>query len=113
MTRTFFGSGFFPPSTPPPEVYLALVEIFDGDKDAADAWLAAWIGYAGDGATAEQLLAAAQEVGSPADALAALRSAPVGRADDLAQELDQPVTDLAYSAPSIPLTGMPGRATDL
>lgn len=113
MPRPFFGSGFFPPDTPPPEVYTALVAAFGGDEAAADAWLDDWIAYAGDGATMQDLLAALEDVGAPADAIAVLRAAPVRRAMDFAAELDQPVPGLAYSAPAVPLAGMPGRATDL
>jgi hypothetical protein len=112
MPRPFFGSGFFPVSTPPPEAYTALVAIFGGDADAADAWLDDWIAYAGSGATSVELLAALEAVGVPADALAALRAAPVQRANDLTAELDTP-GDFALAAPAVPLAGMPGRATDL
>ena len=111
MPRPFSGSGFFPISTPPPAAYLALVAIF-GSEAAADAWLDDWIAYAGDGATSEELLAALEAVGVPADAIAALRASPVRRADDFVAELDQPAA-LAYAAPAVPLAGMPGRATDL
>lgn len=112
MGRAFFGSGFFPVSSPPPEAYLALVAIFGGDEAAADAWLDDWITYAGDGATSEDLLAALESVGVPADAIAALRASPVRRADDFVAELDQPA-ELAFAAPAVQLAGMPGRATDL
>jgi hypothetical protein len=111
MPRTFFGSGFFPVSTPPPAAYEALVAIF-GSAAAADAWLDDWIAYAGSGATSAELLAALEAVGVPADAIAALRSSPVQRAADFAVELDTP-GDFAVAVPAVPLAGMPGRATDL
>ena len=71
MPRPFFGSGFFPVSTPPPEAYLALVDAFGGDTAAANAWLDGWIAYAGDGATLVQILDAVEAGGTPADFLAA------------------------------------------
>jgi hypothetical protein len=113
MARSFFtGAGFFAPPSAAPAAYEALVAIFGGDADAADAWLDDWIAYAGSGATSVELLAALEAVGVPADALAALRAAPVQRADDLTAELDTP-GDFALAAPAVPLAGMPGRATDL
>lgn len=112
MARSFFGSGFFPLPAVAPDAYLALVAAFGGDEDAADYYINGLVGW-GTGAEAQDLLDAAQDVGTPADAIATLRAAPVRRAVDFAAELDQPVPGLAYSAPAVPLAGMPGRATDL
>lgn len=111
MSRPFFGSGFFPSDTPPPDAYVALVDAFGGDEAAADFYLADLVGWA-TGAEAQDLLDAAQDVGDPADAIAALRSAPVQRAMDFAAELDAPA-NIAIAVPSVPLAGMPGLATDL
>lgn len=60
-----FGSGIIP-GTPQPRAYLALVTFFDGDPARADAWLAGQLAYAGDAATAEDLLAALERSGDPA-----------------------------------------------
>lgn len=65
MSRDWTSRGFAPQRTPPPAAYVELVDFFGGDADAADAWLAGQLAYAGDAATAEQLLAALVAAGPP------------------------------------------------
>jgi hypothetical protein len=60
-----FGNGIIP-GAPPPSAYIALVAFFDGDPARADAWLAGQLTYAGDAATAEELLATLERSGDPA-----------------------------------------------
>lgn len=112
MARGFFsGAGFFSAPASPPADYDALVTWFSGDESALSTWVQGWIAYS-TSEEAQEILDAAQAVGDPADALAALRSAPVQRAGDFVAELDTP-SILAFAAPAVPLAGMPGRATDL
>lgn len=61
--------------------YLALVEVFDGDAAAADAWLSQMATFVVDGATADELLAALQAAGSPAAVGSKLDSSPSGAQD--------------------------------
>lgn len=101
MARGFFtSSGFFAPPSAPPAAYLALVAIFGGDEAAADAWLDDWIAYAGDGATSEELLAALESVGVPADAIATLRARPVAMLTTTGPELDRPFYDEDITVPA-------------
>jgi hypothetical protein len=72
----------------PPEAYSALLALFGGDEEALAAFVAS---------TTQTVVL----------------STAVGRATDFTAELDQPVTDLAFSAPAVPLAGSVGRATDL
>lgn len=65
MSRDWASRGFAPTPTPPPAAYLALVAFFGGDTARADAWLAGQLAYAGDAATAEQLLTALEASGDP------------------------------------------------
>lgn len=68
-----FSAGILPGGGAP-ATYRELVEFFEGDRDAADAWLVAWLAYAGDGATSEQLLAALEAAGTPSEAVAILEA---------------------------------------
>jgi hypothetical protein len=109
MGHPFFGAGFFPASTPPPEAYTALVAYFGGDADAANMWLADWQAYA-TSAEAVELLATLEGVGDPEDAIAALGLATPRRAVDLNNEYAPPIPGLAVAVPATPLAGMPARA---
>lgn len=111
MPRPFFGSGFFPSDTPPPEVYTALVAAFGGDAAAADAWLDDWIAYAGDGATMQDLLDALEAVGVPAAALAVLRTAPVSLTPSFGPEISPPLYDHPVEVVGAIGPGAPSLAT--
>lgn len=98
MGRAFFGNGFFPLASPPPEAYSALVEYFGGDAAAADAWLSDWQAYATSG-EAEALVAALAALGPPETVLSVVRALPISLAWDWG----------AQYAPSYGL----GQATDV
>ena len=86
MTRAFFGSGFFPPSTPPPADYTDQLVWFGGDEGALSAWVQGWIAYSTSG-EAQDILDAAQAVGNPATALAVLQAGSMSTFRDRASAL--------------------------
>lgn len=92
MGRAFFGSGFFPPSTPPPADYTDLLAWFADDDSALSAWVAGWIAF-GTSAEAEELLAELETFESPDAALATLRDRPAILGGDFRPEFDRPFYD--------------------
>jgi hypothetical protein len=95
-----------------PDFVATMQALSPGDDVPINSYATDLDGYASDIAQAQALLDAAQSVGVPTSALNVLRAAPACRATDLTAELDTPAA-LALAAPSAPLAGMPGRATDL
>jgi hypothetical protein len=59
-----------------PPSYTALLDFFGGDAERADAWLAGQLAYTGDAATAEQLLTALEQFGTPNGVVLKLASVP-------------------------------------
>lgn len=99
-----FGAGIIPGGSSPAS-YRALIEWFDGDKDAADAWLAAWIGYAATGAEAAALLTALESLGSADTALTVANAASI-QVEALTPyaEIDAPIYGgTAYETPAGPI----------
>lgn len=104
MPRPFFGSGFFPPPNEPPEDYTALLVWFGDDEGALSAWVAGWIAYS-TSAEAEDILAAAQVIGTAQDTLTVLQTSAVQITPlDVYPTLDSPIYDrTAYEVPTGPI----------
>ena len=90
MSRGFTSRFFFarPPVAPPD--YKRLIQWFGGDAARASQWVDAWIAYTTSG-VAEQILAAASDVGSGPVVLTILRAKPLVVDTNFAMALQPPM----------------------